>query len=208
MAGVTAGHTIGLNGRLACGDVGEVGTTAGQPSYVGREPRLAPVGATGPQFCARFWTDESGSLARVLWRQQRLDRDVPGVAVPSLTVGEGELERLDLRVNPLRRRGVERIGVVQRGQSGERLEEDWALPPGLGLGDREAVPLQGDGFLPACGEGRHVGAGDEPGVATAAGIAERPPGEVLDCLGDEALTPRFPGRIDLGLTVRPGGVGL
>ena len=62
-----------------------------------REPGLAAAGGAGPELAGRLVSHERAPLARVLRRQQRLERHVGegGIAVPGLAVGEGELGALD-----------------------------------------------------------------------------------------------------------------
>ena len=173
VAGVAPGHPVRLHRRLAGRGVRPVRAPDGTGPDVRRQAGLRPVGAPRPQLPRCPVADQGCPLSRVLPGEQRLGRHVRAVAVPRLTVGEGELQRLDLGVDAGRGPRVVRAGVAEGVEDGQRLQQHRALAPEACLRHRVAVPVEGHRFLPGGRVGGHVVAGDESGVGAPAGILER-----------------------------------
>ena len=197
MAGVAGRQGRTGDRRLAGPRLGIAGRS---PGVVGDPIGLDGAGAARPQVGAGLDVDQGLPLVVVVVAQQRFDRhvDEPRVAVIGLAVGKGELGRLGDDVDEA---GAERIhgAQVEAPEQGKLLQEHRPLAPRTGLAhDQVAVRVCHRlliGRLPV----DHVVTGQQAAMGAAAAVHDLAPAEAVDLLGDEALVPHAPRRLDDGL---------
>ena len=141
--------------------------------------------ATRLDLRGRLVPDEGAALLRVPGREQRVERDLLGVAVEGVAVGERKLRALGHDVDEL---GLGQLGEVVPLEQRELLERRRPCPPRACLADREPAVVEHDRRLE-----RRLPRGEVVAREQAAfGLAE-----ARDLLGDEALVVRLPRALDL-----------
>ena len=144
----------------------------------GGQPRRAAVrSCPGRSSPSASVADQRAPLRRVVRRQQRVERDVVGVAVPGLAVGEGELGALD--------DGVHEVGRDPGAGRTRRAGRAAAAAPVPGPTARSCrSSRRGSPASPAArrsaASAARSSAGEHAGVALARGVPERQPGEGVD----------------------------
>ena len=163
-----------------------------------RDARLRVADVAGAQLQRGALADQLAALVGVLFRQQRIERDVDGIriAIKRLAVRKAELQRLDQRVHEL---GPERVhrGDVVCFEQPQRLQEHRPLRPGPKLVHREPVVIDRGRLLDARVIAREVVAGEQAAMALAGRVHQFAAVELVDRLGDEALVVGVARRLDL-----------
>ena len=173
-------------------------------------PISLPPGRPGTQSALAVSADELAALVVVRVGEQVVEGHVGEVrvAVPGLTVGEGELAALGHSVDVLGAAGLERR-QVEAGKQRELLQEHRALAPRAGSCTRSGP---GSRRWPAasrraCQVARSC-AGEQAAVPLPGDVHHLGGRELADLLGDEPVVPGAPRRLDLLVAVGAGRLRL
>ena len=201
------------DGRVAHGGLAGGAVSGGLIGQVQRrvEGRTAVGGARTRVEKAAFPVDQTGALLGVPGAQQPVDRDVDevGVAVPALTVGEGELGDLGDTVHEVDTDALAYVGSEAEDLGhAELLEHRGALAPRAGLVHGVAAVGHGGRVLVGRAPVGHVRRGQQGPLGFSAAVDDGLGEEGADGLGHEPLGPGAAGRVDLRLAVAAGGLGL